>query len=185
MDRQRRSTTAFAVGRGAVCGSGCLKRWRRPVLVTFTSSTARPPRYIARRQVEKGGRGAGDRPLTRRPDDEVHAVAMAAADPSRSKIDARVAVMLLAPLPPARMCAIEFTEAWLTVTIEGLASWRGIYSPLRCCRFMQILRDLFPHQEWNVASDDAPTGAVLVMAAAAVIGLLWGVGLTLLVQFLL
>jgi len=110
---------------------------------------------------------------------------MAAADPSRSKIDARVAVMLLAPLPPARMCAIEFTEAWLTVTIEGLASWRGIYSPLRCCRFMQILRDLFPHQEWNVASDDAPTGAVLVMAAAAVIGLLWGVGLTLLVQFLL
>ncbi len=50
---------------------------------------------------------------------------------------------------------------------------------------MQVLRDLFPHQDWNVPSDDAPTGAVLVMAAAAVMGLLSGVGLTLLVQFLL
>ncbi len=80
---------------------------------TLRSSTARRPRPIARRAVEKGGLGAGDRSLARRPDDE---------DPRRRRLprqtvafeitpgllgDVRVAGPLLAPMPVARLCIAD------------------------------------------------------------------------------
>ncbi len=63
----------------------CCRRWPSPSPATSTSSTAPVRRPIARPAVQKGGPGAGDRPLTWRLDDQ---------DPSRRR----------QPRPPARLC---------------------------------------------------------------------------------
>jgi hypothetical protein len=86
---RRRSTIAFAAGRCAGSGVGCLTRWRAPIPAMVKPSTARRPRLTARRRAEKGGRGAGDWSFARRPHHENPRHRRRPRTPHRYRSDAR------------------------------------------------------------------------------------------------
>ena len=72
-----------------------MKPWRAPNPAMVKPSTARQPRRTVRRRAEKGGRGAGDWSLARRPHDENPRHRRCARTPHRHRSDAR----------PSRRCS--------------------------------------------------------------------------------
>ena len=69
MGRRRPSTTASTGGRDVVFGTGCSRRWQPATRCQRARRSTRPTsRRSEPRSAEKGGAGAGDRSLARRPD---------------------------------------------------------------------------------------------------------------------
>ena len=135
-------------------GGGCLKPWRAPNPAMVKPSTARQPRRTVRRRAEKGGRGAGDWSLARRPHDENPRHRRRARTPHRHRSDARPSRRRSGCDSPDQRCSAR-AGAWpptQPMTAMGCVASCASAARSRSSRTTQPGKDIIPSTRLPIAS---------------------------------